>query len=76
MHTKDVSTSEYLSDRDLCSLLRVVPRTTARWREDGSGPPFIRVGERRILYRRADVDEWLSARTFKHRAAEMTGIAA
>jgi hypothetical protein len=28
------------------------------------------VGPRRILYRRVDVDRWISSRTFVHRAAE------
>jgi excisionase family DNA binding protein len=63
-------TGEFLTDRELCSLLHVDDRTTLRWRTDGGGPPFVRVGARRILYRRADVDAWISCRTFPHRAAE------
>jgi hypothetical protein len=30
----------------------------------------VRVGPRRILYRRRNVDEWLAERTFSSRAAE------
>ena len=52
------------------------PRTTVRWRRDGEGPPFIRVGPRRVLYRRSDVETWLRARTFDHRAAEAVGAQA
>ena len=61
---------EYLTDKQLCEMLHIDERTTGRWRTDGGGPPYVRVGDRRVLYRRADVDAWLAARTFKHRAAE------
>lgn len=70
------SDNEYLTDAQLCALLHVVPRTTARWRSEGNGPAFIRAGGRRILYRRADLERWLANRTFAHRAAEAVGIAA
>jgi len=40
-----------------CSL-----RTAARWRMNGSGPPFIKLGPRRIGYRRSAVEAWLSDR--------------
>lgn len=70
------SDSEYLTDPQVCALLHVVPRTTARWRSDGNGPAFVRAGGRRILYRRSDLERWLAGRTFAHRAAEAVGIAA
>jgi Helix-turn-helix domain len=62
--------SDYLTDPQLAKYLYVTTRTTGRWRDDGSGPPFVRVGKRRILYRRADVLAWAAGRTFPHRAAE------
>jgi len=62
--------AEFLTDAQLCALLHVDERTTLRWRTDGGGPPFVRVGPRRILYRRVDIDGWISSRTFTHRAAE------
>ena len=61
---------EFLTDDQLCKLLHVNKRTTLRWRRDGGGPAFVRAGERRIIYRRDDVEAWLAARTFPHRAAE------
>lgn len=67
---------EFLTDTQLCALLHVDARTTLRWRADGGGPPFVRVGPRRVLYRRADVEAWLAARTFRHRAAESVSSAA
>ena len=66
----DVESPEFLTDWQLCALLHVDSRTTLRWRTEGGGPAFIRAGARRVLYRRSDVDTWLAARTFKHRAAE------
>ena len=38
---------------------------------DGSGPPFVRLSTRRLGYRVRDLEAWLEARTFPHRAAEM-----
>jgi predicted DNA-binding transcriptional regulator AlpA len=57
---------EFLTDGQLCEMLHVTSRTTMRWRRDGNGPVFIRCGERRVLYRRADVLAWLTARTYPH----------
>ena len=69
-------TDEFLSDAQLCDLLRVSSRTTARWRNDGGGPAYIRAGARRILYRRSDLDLWLARQTAPHRAAEAVRRAA
>jgi len=68
-----MSDDEFLSEADLCRLLRVKARTAQRWRAEGSGPAFVRAGGRRILYRRQDVEAWAAARTFAHRAAEIAG---
>ena len=70
------SFNEYITDTQLCELVRVDPRTTQRWRTTEQGPPFVRVGARRILYRRSDVEAWLLARTHRHRAAELAQQAA
>lgn len=64
------SNGEFLTDAQLCGLLHVDGRTTLRWRNAGGGPPFVRVGDRRVLYRRRDVETWIARRTFAHRAAE------
>jgi excisionase family DNA binding protein len=66
MSTED----EFLTDEQLAKLLKVDKRTTARWRNDEGGPPYLRVGPRRILYRRRDVEEWIRSRTFASRATE------
>ena len=51
-----------------------------RMRQEGTGPPFMKVGKR-VLYRPSDVEEWLRQNTFtstaeakaakKHEAAEL-----
>jgi hypothetical protein len=63
---------DYLTDAQLADRLHVTTRTTMRWRRDGSGPSYLRVGVRRLLYRQADVESWLANRSFAHRAAEAT----
>jgi hypothetical protein len=68
----DLPGREFMTDSQLCDMLGVVDRTTLTWRTDGGGPPYCRIGigRGRILYRRRDVEAWLAARTFPHRAAE------
>jgi excisionase family DNA binding protein len=61
---------EYLTDEQLAHLLGVTTRTTLRWRRDGGGPAYVRVGLRHVRYRREDVDAWAASRTFQTLAAE------
>ena len=70
VHKHPETADEYLTDALFCALVHVDPRTSLRWRSDGGGPPFIRLGPRRILYARAAVNDWLATRTFAHRAEE------
>jgi predicted DNA-binding transcriptional regulator AlpA len=51
-------------------------RTAQRWRTTGDGPPFVRLGPKRISYRLSDCEAWAASRTFPHRAAELAGAAA
>ena len=64
---------EYWGEADFCARMGIKARTAQRWRAEGSGPPYIRAGGRRILYSRQDVEAWAAARTFAHRAAEIAG---
>ncbi len=72
MEPQQSTAEEFLTDPQLCNKLGVDPRTSRQWRQDGAGPPYLRVGPRRILYRAADVDAWLASRTYRHRAEEVT----
>lgn len=63
----------FITDKQFCDREHIVPRTSARWRRDGDGPPFVRAGKRHVLYRVADVEAWECQHTFAHRAAEAVG---
>jgi excisionase family DNA binding protein len=54
-------TDKLLTQHQLSSELEVSLRTLERWRQQGTGPAFIRVG-RSPRYRRADIDAWLEQR--------------
>lgn len=61
---------EYVDEDGLAERYLIRPRTAQRWRATGDGPPFVRLGRRRVLYRVVDVEAWLAQRTFKHLAEE------
>jgi hypothetical protein len=73
MATGDVyeRSQEYITEQGLHARYLIPPRTAQRWRQDGTGPKFIRLGRRRIVYRISDVEAWLTARTYRHRADEL-----
>ena len=51
-------TSDYLTTLEVAELCRTSPETVRYWRHTRFGPPSFRLG-RRVLYRRADVQDWL-----------------
>ncbi len=63
---------KYLSETELSALLRVSQRTIQRWRANGDGPPFIRVGAKSIRYELSSCKAWAEKRTFIHHAQELT----
>ena len=63
---------EYVDEDGLAERYLIPPRTAQRWRTSGDGPPFIRLGKRRVVYRVADIEQWLAQRTFASRADELT----
>jgi hypothetical protein len=62
---------EYVAESGLQERFLIPPRTAQRWRQSGDGPPFVRLGKRRVVYRVADVERWLAERTYRHRADEL-----
>jgi hypothetical protein len=64
--------NEYVTEQGLHERYMIPPRTAQRWRSTGDGPRWIRLGRRRVLYRISDVEAWLTARTYRHRADELT----
>ena len=61
----------FLDERALSATTGLSRRTLQRSRVSGDGPPFTRLGPRRVLYRAEDVAAWAEANSFPHRAAEM-----
>ena len=48
--------------------LRVAVQTLARWRCEGQGPPFVRLGGNRVFYRRDDLEGYVASRRFRSTA--------
>jgi predicted DNA-binding transcriptional regulator AlpA len=65
------ATEIYLTEEEFADRYHLGRRTAQRWRQTGEGPRWVRLGQRRILYRLSDIEEWTAARTFDHRAAEL-----
>jgi predicted DNA-binding transcriptional regulator AlpA len=51
-----------LTEKALSSWLGISLPSLQRMRSRGTGPLFVRLSERRIAYRRSDVEAWLAAR--------------
>ena len=47
--------SQHITEADLAKRFDMTVRTLQAWRKNGTGPAFIRIGERSILYRMDDV---------------------
>lgn len=52
--------TELLNTDEVAELTRVPPTTLRYWRHMGTGPKSFKMGGRRVMYRRADVEAWIS----------------
>lgn len=52
-----------LSSRKVADLLGVAMVTLSRWRCEGRGPGYVRLGPCKVGYRASAVQAWLNART-------------
>ena len=52
-----------LTEKALSAWLGISLPNLQRLRTNGNGPRFVKLSERRIAYRRADVEDWLERRT-------------
>jgi predicted DNA-binding transcriptional regulator AlpA len=66
----------YLTEAEFAGRYHLGRRTVQRWRRTGQGPPWVRLGARRVLYRLSDCEEWAAARTYRHRADELAKLIA
>ena len=60
-----------LKEKQAAERLGVARRTLQRWRISGDGPPFVRIGPRRVAYPETALAAWCQGRTFRHRAEEI-----
>jgi hypothetical protein len=60
---------EFLTKEELADELGLNPRTLDRWGALGMGPPRTHIG-RKILYRRASVQRWLTAQEHRGHDAD------
>ena len=51
-------TDQLLTPEQVAGILKLSPATLARWRWDGSGPPFIKIGGR-VRYAESDVEQFI-----------------
>jgi predicted DNA-binding transcriptional regulator AlpA len=58
-----ITESEHLTLDETAEWLRCSTRTLQRLLETGRGPPLIRISERRLIFRKADVRSWLAGQT-------------
>jgi len=49
---------DYLDTRQAAGLTGIGAATLERWRVDGAGPPYVKLG-RLVKYRRQDLDEFM-----------------
>ena len=54
----------------------VTTKTLQRWRTQGVGPRYIRIGSRQVRYREADCDAYDARQSFNHRADELAQVVA
>lgn len=62
--------SGYLTEREAARVLRLSERTLQRYRREGGGPRYRRLGARRLVYARADLDAWANDRSFASTSEE------
>jgi len=58
---------KHLTTTEAADYLRLSPRSLERYRVEGTGPRFLKAGptkRARVLYRIADLDEWLEGTLF------------
>ena len=64
MNMSEANANELMTGAEAAEFLRISPKTLPRWRWEGSGPNFVRVG-RKVFYRRGDLAEYLLGRVVR-----------
>lgn len=61
---QECATSPYLTVEQAADYLRVSKNYLDKLRVSGNGPDFVRLGRRKVLYRKADLDRWVEKRIY------------
>jgi predicted site-specific integrase-resolvase len=61
METRDSQPEGLLTPALTGQVLGISPQTLARWRVEGKGPPFVKLGGR-VAYRQATLQSWIEGR--------------
>ena len=61
MHEQYRDQNIFLTELEAARLLRLSDRTMQRFRQQGGGPPYTRLGFRRVVYSRGHLIEWADA---------------
>ena len=60
----------FLTESETARLLRLSERTMQRLRKRGDGPPYVRLGSRRVVYSRGHVVAWAEAHLWSSKTEE------
>ena len=66
------SDTQILRESEAAAYVKLSARTLQKYRREGLGPAFTRLGIRRIGYQKCDLDTWLNDRKFISRADELS----
>lgn len=59
-NTTASTTDPLMTTEEVAEYLGLAARTVKRWREENSGPQYIRINHKCVRYRQSEVDRWLS----------------
>ena len=54
--------SNLINEIEAAKILNLSRRTLQTMRQEGTGPAFIKLSERRLAYEKSEIERWISAR--------------
>ncbi len=63
----------YLGTAQVAEYLNLSKSWIEKLRISGFGPPYYKVGPRRVLYKRADIDQWIAERRISSTSEQADG---
>lgn len=60
VHERNImENDELLTTDQVAAMVNVAPATLRWWRHNRTGPKGFRIGARKVMYKRSDVEAWL-----------------